>query len=139
MILDISKLVVTKETRNEKIGFLPITKEQYDSIDEATELFYKGSLTVAQFKEKYNYHPLSFILYGDTKEVNNELIYRYIDVCTLSEGNKQLNSYKCFCGQKYKLDYKSTILHRSAIDSFRCLLAFTGNPKYGVILDLNYL
>ena len=139
MVIEKENVVIIKKTDSEHIGFVPISKKTYEEIDEATELYYKGKLTLSQFKEKYLYHPLAFILYGETNEVTSSMISRYLDSIDLKEGNKSVTSYKCFSGEKFGLDYKEVILHRSAVDSWRCLLAFTNNPEYACIVNMNHI
>lgn len=139
MVIDKNSVIVIKKSDFENIGFLPIDEELYKEIDEATELFYKNKIKIVDFKEKYKYHPLAFLLYGETDIVNSNLISKYIDCVDLKEGERSVTSYKCFCGHKFGLDYKTTILHRSALDSWRCLLASTNNPKFAVIINLNYI
>lgn len=139
MVIEKDNVVIIKKTDTEHIGFVPITKEIYSEIDEATELYYRGKLTLEQFKEKYNYHPLAFILYGETNEVDSTMISRYIDSVDLKEGIKSVTSYKCFSGERHGLDYREVILHRSAVDSWRCLLAFTNNPEYACIVNMNHI
>lgn len=139
MVIEKENVVVIKKTDTEYIGFVPIDEKTYAEIDEATELYYRGKLTLSQFKEKYLYHPLAFILYGEAKDVTSSMISRYIDNIDLKEGKKCITSYKCFCGEKFGLDYKEVILHRSALDSWRCLLAFTNNPEYACIINMNHI
>ena len=74
---------------------------------------------------------LSFVTKTDDKIILNSI--------NLKEGNKSVTSYKCFSGEKFGLDYKEVILHRSAVDSWRCLLAFTNNPEYACIVNMNHI
>ena len=139
MVINKSDVVIIKETETEKIGFIPISEKTYNEIDEGTEAYYRGRLTLEKFKEQYTYHPLAFILYGEASEVDSNMVSRYLDSKDLREGSKMVTSYKCFLGSNHGLDYKNVILHRSAMDSWRCLLSFTNNPKYACIVNMNYV
>lgn len=139
MVIDKNSVITIKETELERIGFIPITKEQFQQIDEATEMYYKNQITLIDFKEKYIYHPLAFILYGKANEATSEMLDKYMNKASLKEGEQFVNSYECFCGKRFGLDYTKNVLHRSALDSWKCLLSFTNNPEYACIVNLKYL
>lgn len=137
-MLHIENAIVIKETKNNKYGFLPLSKEEFESIDVDIAAYYEGLTKDKIFKEKYGISTGELLLHGDVTEVTNDLIANYIDMVTIKESEIQQfrTSYKCFCGEKHGLDYTKTILHGAVVDSWRCLLTHVGFPQYGAIINI---
>lgn len=119
-------------------GVVGITKDIYKSIDEDINKFYSGKLSKTKFIEKYNFSPLSIIMYGEVKNVESSQLKELIEYENIQvEANKYKLSYKCFCGEEYNLDYKKDILHGTSFSSWQCALIKIGNPEYAIIFNLD--
>ena len=136
MIINKNDIVILKDNNIETIGFIPVSKEIADELDLATEAYYSGHLKKEEFIEKYGYVPNAFIMYGKTEEVTSDLLLPFMESTKLEVSGRFVNSYKCFCGSKFNLDYTKTVLHGTALESWKCLIIHTGNPKYGAIINL---
>ena len=139
MIINKNDIVILKDNSIETIGFIPVSKEIADELDLATEAYYSGHLKKEEFTEKYGYVPNAFIMYGKTEEVTSDLLLPFMESTKLEVSGRFVNSYKCFCGNKFNLDYTKTLLHGSPMDSCRCLMTSLNNPEYGLIVNTKYL
>jgi hypothetical protein len=135
MKLDVSKIIVIKDDIT-KIGFLPSTKEYVQQLDEDIESYFDGNIKEDSFKLKYDYPPLSFLMYGSTKEVDSNLLYDYIDKCSLEMNEKTVSSYRCFSGEKFGINHKEILAHATPLDSWLCLMSSLNNPEYGIIINM---
>jgi len=139
MVIDKNSIVIIKDNNIETIGFIPVTEEIATEIDVATEKYYTNQISKDDFVSLYGYVPNAFIMYGKTSEVDSNLIAPYIDCVKIKKEEKFINSYKCFSGEKFGLDYTKTVLHGSPLDSWRCLMTSLGHPEFGVIVNTRYL
>ena len=99
---------------------------------------------VNKFKDKYNYHPSDIIMHGETevwKDSNNsreatEPLLKAIlpkPVMVNDPINKiARESYKCWCMKN--LNIPDICNHRTAWDSWRCLMDRINHPKYCIVV-----
>lgn len=139
MKINKDNVIIIKDNGKNKIGFIPISEEEFKKIDAYTLNFYNGKLKKEDFELEFNCSPFAFILFGKTDEVSSEMLNNLMDKCFVKEGEKTILSYKCFCGEPHGLDYTQTVLHRTALDSFKCLITHCNNTKYGAILNLKHI
>jgi len=137
-MLHIENAIVMKDTITSKYGFLSLTAKEVAELDADNIAYYAGEFKEKSFKEKHGTSANNLVLHGDVEEMDSATAANYIDGTTVKESEIQpfRTSYKCFCGERHGLDYTQTILHGSALDSWRCLMTFTGLPKYGVVINL---
>lgn len=141
MKINLDNAVIIKENKIDKFAFVPITKEEYAYFDDMNSAYHAGKLKLKDFINLFGHNPMAFILHGETEDVTSELVANYIDCCGVKESeNKQpRNSYKCFCGEPYNLDYTKTVLHGTPYDAWLCLMTKLNNPKYGMVINLRYV
>ena len=139
-MFDFENQIVIKETTAVKYCFFPLTKEATEELDNDAEAYYKGNMTIVEFKTKWGVVPTIIIMHGDVSDIDSATIHPYLDHVDIKQPEDVFRkSYKCFCGHCFGLDYTKQILHGSALDSWKCLMTKLENCKYGAILNLfNY-
>lgn len=137
-MLHLENITVIKETETTKYGFLPLTLEEVEALDADNTLHYDGHLKDIEFKNLHGLFPNNLIMHGTIDDVDSNLVHNYLYQTTVKESETQpfRVSFKCFCGEKHNLDYTKTVLHGTALESWKCLIIHTGNPKYGAIINL---
>ena len=130
--------IVVKDTNHCKYGFIPLTHNQILELEDDISKYYDGKLKHGDFILKYGISPIDIILYGITNNVTSSLIEPYINVYGIQETERAhfTNSYPCFCGAKHGLDYTKTVLHRTPLSSWKCLLTSLNNPTHGLIFNI---
>jgi hypothetical protein len=78
-------------------------------------------------------HPNSLLAYGKSDDVDEEFLKEYIDYCKVPvlDSDKFTISSKCYAIEKH--DCKTSRLHHSCIESWKCILSILNNPKYVLI------
>ena len=136
-MFDFENCTVIKDTSAVKYCFFPLTKEQVKELDNDIEVYYKGNMTIVDFKNKWGVAPTIIIMHGDVSDVDSNILHPYIDNVDIKQAEDIFRkSYKCFSGEAFGLDYTKQILHGSALDSWNCLMIKLENCKYGAILNL---
>lgn len=141
MKLDFNDKVIMKNSDVAKYAFVTITEQEYIYLDGCLDLYHSGKLTNEAFTKIFEHQPLAFVLHGNTSEVDSKTIAPYIECCSVkeTESSHARDSYKCFCGEPFLLDYKTTVLHATPLDAWKCLMTFCKNPKFGVVINLKYI
>lgn len=135
MKINVNDIIVIKDDIT-KIGFIPATEEFIEELDKDIEDYFNGNIKENIFKEKYTYPPLSFLMYGSTKEVDSTILFHYIDKCSLEMNEKTVTSYKCFTGNKFGINHKEMLAHATPLDSWLCLMTSLNNPEHGIIINM---
>lgn len=138
MPLDIKSAVILKDTATAKYAFLPMDEKSIAEFDKDNTNYYAGKFGWLDFKNKYGIAPDKAVMHGDVTDVTSNDISHYIDNVGVQEDNKLAftKSWKCFCGTRHGLDYRTQVLERTALLSWKCLITYCGNPKYGILLNL---
>ena len=137
-MIKIQEAVVMKTTTINEIAFVSLSHKDMLELDADFELYLSGKMKWNTFKDKYNISPNDIYLYGDTTTVTSDTISNYLDCADIKETESMRfrKSYICFCGQKHGLDYTKSVLHPTAISSWKCLLTYKQLPNYGVIFNI---
>jgi len=135
----IKEAIIIKE-HAPKVSVLSISKEVSLELEKDIEEYFNGKLKLHAFIEKYGCQPLHIIMFGESMNITSTELRGYIQYSDVShDGVKFRKSYKCFCGEKFGLNHKETILHGSPLDSWRCLLTSLGNPEYVALFHMTNL
>lgn len=141
-LLNIDNLVIIKHgDRPFGIITYPKNSEVYKKFSEDITNVISGNILESDFETIYGFKHSCIIMFGKCMDVSSEDILPYIDRANVYNISTESTnpSYPCFCGKNRGFDYTKSVYHSTPKDSWRCLMAYTGNPYYGIVVDINYL
>lgn len=101
------------------------------------DAYCKNQIKLLDFRNKYGFDYSELIMWGDTTKTEPSEMKQLIESTPINEFEKRYISYKCFCGEEYGLDWKSSVLHGTVKSSYDCLMTHLNNPRYLIVFNLD--
>lgn len=130
----------TLENGNDVVLYV-LNEDDFKIIDKELDRI-KTQADINRFIDRFKINPKSILLYGSTKmtkeeridikDVLNKIIPRNENLVNYSD-KRISESYKCFCCKDFNVDEFTN--HRTALDSFDCLLTKLRFPEYIIITE----
>ena len=128
--------ILLKEEGNKQYWFYPLRKDQCINLKRDMNSTPKTAYGINILREKYGIDPITISMYGDVKlDENIAKTLVASDFVTDTLNKIKTYSYKCFCSGDLILD--TIVTHRTAVDSWKCMLTKLADPKFGVIVITN--
>lgn len=128
--------ILLKEEGNKQYWFYPLREDQYINLKRDITSTPKTPYGVNILREKYGIDPTTIAMYGDVK-LDETTAKNIIDSDFVEDKLHKIKtySYKCFCCGDLILN--TIIIHRTAVDSWKCMLTKMCDPKFGAIVIIN--
>lgn len=128
--------VLLKEEGNKQYWFYPLREDQCINLKRDISSTPKTAYGINILREKYGIDPTIIAMYGDVK-LDENTAKTLIDSTFVEDKLKRIKtySYKCFCCGDLTLN--TIVVHRTAVDAWKCMLTKMCDPKFGAIVILN--
>ena len=128
--------ILLKTDGSKEYWFYPLREDQCINLKRDISSTPKTAYGINLLREKYGIDPISIAMYGDVKldEITAKTL---VDSAFIEDKlhKSKTYSYKCFCCGELILN--TIVTHRTAVDSWKCMLTKLCDPKFGAIVIIN--
>ena len=128
--------ILLKEEDNKQYWFYTLREDQAIGLKRDINSTPKNGYGINILRQKYGIDISTISMHGDIK-VDENTAKRLVDFTFIEDKLNKIKtySYKCFCCGNLILD--TIITHKTAIDSWKCMLTKMCDPKFGAIVIIN--